>query len=130
MAFDYVADGQMSIFDFVTINQPKFEPIEEFAKIIHMAGRQQRIADYFKEHIELKERVSFLKHEYDYGGGYGRNKDKAYTIFEYESTPQKCYCKYNMIADGKMHEVTSEFGYETLAKTIDLMIKENRYAKT
>lgn len=127
---DYEVDGQLSIFDLIDEKPVKgeFNPIEEFAKIVHITNRHNRIADYFIKNSNIKDRVAFLKKEYANGGGYSRS-NKAYEIVSYNSDSNLHYVDWNMCENGNLHRVTSQFSYETLAKTIDLMIKQGRYIK-
>lgn len=125
--------GQMSIFDFIDstpVKSVKFEPIEEFCRIVHIEERHQRIMTFFKGHTDLKERVKFLKKEYGMGYGGGMNKDVAYKICSYESDGRGHCVSWNMMTkDGKLHRVEMTFGYETLARTIASMMERGIYGR-
>ena len=122
--------GQMTLFDFILPVKNKFNPIEEFAKFTHTSGCQERVAKFFSEHTDSKERATFLKNEYGWGGAsYAANGIKPDKIVAYEFDAKGCKVKYYVMINGKLNEVISQFGYHHLANTIDEMLKQNRYLK-
>lgn len=69
---NYECDGQMSIFDFVETEKPKYEAEHimecEILSGSGFQGGKERIFYFFMNHTEEKERVAFLKKEYGIGG--------------------------------------------------------------
>lgn len=70
--FDYVAEGQLSLFDFIKPENKKseIEKIKEKELIMGsgFANGKQRIIKYFLEGHNLQEESVFLKNEYGVGG--------------------------------------------------------------
>ena len=101
-----------------------FNPIEEFAK--HGSGfvnGKKRIIDFFSENKNLTDRANFLKNEYGVGG-FGTPCDEPFIVHGGNSDAKGCSCEYY---NENMENVKVDIPYKELAKTIDLMIAENRY---
>ena len=117
---------QLDIFSYLEPHTENtiFNPIEEFAK--HGSGfvnGKKRIVAFFYENENLTDRANFLKKEYGVGG-FGMSCDKPFIIHDGWSDAKGCSCQYY---NENMENVKVDIPYSELAKTIALMIEENRY---
>ena len=120
---------QLDIFSYLEprTEQTIFNPIEEFAK--HGSGfvnGKKRIIDFFAENENLTDRANFLKNEYGVGG-FGIPCDKTFIVHGGNSDAKGCSCEYY---NENMENVKVDIPYNELARTIALMILENRYIRS
>lgn len=117
---------QLDIFSYLEqqTEQTVFNPIEEFAK--HGSGfvnGKKRIIAFFSENENLTDRANFLKREYGVGG-FGMPCDEPFIVHSGNSDAKGCSCEYY---NENMENVKVDIPYIGLARTIALMISENRY---
>lgn len=120
---------QLDIFSFLEPQkeQTVFNPIEEFAK--HGSGfanGKKRIIAFFLENENLTDRANFLKKEYGVGG-FGMPCDEPFIVHGGNSDAKCCSCEYY---NENMENVKADIPYKELARTIALMIAENRYIRS
>ena len=117
---------QLDIFSYLEpqTEQTVFNPVEEFAK--HGSGfvnGKKRIIAFFAENENLIDRANFLKKEYGVGG-FSMPCDEPFIVHGGNSDARCCSCEYY---NENMENVKVDIPYSELARTIDLMIAENRY---
>ena len=117
---------QLDIFSYLEPHKEHitFNPIEEFAK--HGSGfvnGKKRIVVFFAENENLTDRANFLKKEYGVGG-FGMPCDEPFIVHGGNSDAKCCSCEYY---NENMENVKVDIPYKELARTIALMISENRY---
>lgn len=117
---------QLDLFSYLEpqAEQAIFNPIEEFAK--HGSGfvnGKKRIIAFFAENENLTDRANFLKKEYGVGG-FGMPCDKPFIVYGGDSDAKGCSCQYY---NENMENAKVDIPYRELARTIALMIAENRY---
>lgn len=117
---------QLDIFSFLEpqTEQTIFNPIEEYAKRgSGFRDGKKRIIAFFAENENLTDRSNFLKKEYGIGG-FGSPCDAPFIVYDGWSDAKGCWCQYY---NENMDIVKVDISYIELAKTIALMIAENRY---
>ena len=120
---------QLDIFSYLEPHTENtiFNPIEEFSK--HGSGfanGKKRIVAFFAENENLTDRANFLKKEYGVGG-FGMHCDKPFIIHDGCSDAKGCSGQYY---NENMENVKVDIPYKELARTIALMIAENRYVRS
>lgn len=124
--FDYVAEGQLNLFDFIKPENKKseIENIKEKELIMGsgFANGSKRIFEYFNEGHNLQEEAAFLKNEYGVGGRSLYTKGKTIGYSSHSATGI-------VIKLNEQIENQSEIYMDWLmvAKYIRDLIKEGRY---
>ena len=125
-------EGQISIFEFLleTKNIKKNYNFDALMEFTHMGSGFQngkaRILDFFRINKSKKDRTSFLKSEYGYGGFASPRKSMdEYQLHSADHTAKNI--KLSWYVPGKAESEEKTFTYEQLSDAIEECILQGSY---